>query len=77
MKTMNYRQILNERLKLYLQAERDILSGQSVEVEGMKLTRADLDIVRRQINNLRNELDESGRVMLGQPRSRVRSVVPL
>ena len=74
---MNYRQLLNERLKLYLQAERDILSGQTVEVEGLKLTRADLDIVRKQINNLRNELDGVSEALSGTKRSRVRVVVPL
>ena len=74
---MNYRQVLNERLKLYLAAERKILAGQSVEIEGMKITYADLDSVRKMIENLRNELDETGRVILGEKRSRIRAVVPV
>ena len=66
-------EILRERLKLYLKAERDILSGQTVEVEGMRLTRASLDVVRRQINNLRIELRKLDR---DKPRSRIRVIVP-
>ena len=55
---MTRQELLRQRLALYLKAERDILSGQTVEVEGMRITRADIDIVRRQINNLQNELSE-------------------
>ena len=41
-----------ERLNLYLQAEQAILSGQSYEIEGLKLTRADLKTVENMIEAL-------------------------
>lgn len=40
------------RLELYLKAERAILSGQSYEVEGLKLTRANLADVQDMIADL-------------------------
>lgn len=36
----------------YLAAERAILSGQSYELEGLKLTRADLSVVQKKISEL-------------------------
>ena len=70
---MTKRELIRQRLSLYLKAERDILSGQTVEVEGMRITRADLDTVRRQINNLQNQLEELSRA---RPRSRIRQGIP-
>ena len=66
-------ELLQQRLTLYLKAERDILSGQTVEIEGMRITRADLDTVRRQINNLRQQLTILSRL---KPRPRIRQVIP-
>ena len=70
---MTRTEVIRQRLTLYLKAERDILHGQTVEIEGMRITRADLDTVRKMINNLQNELTESMRTT---PRSRIRQVIP-
>ncbi len=67
-------EILKQRRNLYLKAERDILSGQTVEIEGMRITRADLETVRRMINNLTNEIAEMSR---GKRRPRIRIGVPM
>lgn len=67
-------EILKQRLVLYRQAERDILSGQTVEIEGMRITRADLETVRRMINNLTNEIAEMSRT---KRRPRIRIGVPM
>ena len=67
-------EILKQRLTLYLKAERDILSGQTIEIEGMRITRADLDIVRRIINNLTAQIAEVSRKA---QRPRIRIGVPL
>ena len=42
----------SERLKGYIEAERAILRGQSYELDGRRLTRADLDVVRSEIDRL-------------------------
>ena len=70
---MTKQELIRQRLALYYKAERDILSGQTVEIEGMRITRTDIDIVRRQINNLENQLSELTRP---KPRSRIRQVIP-
>lgn len=49
-------QLAKSRLSLYLKAEKAILSGQSYEVEGLKLTRANLKEVQTTINQLKKEL---------------------
>lgn len=66
-------ELLRQRLALYLKAERDILSGQTVEIEGMRITRADLDTVRRMINSLTSQISQLERKT---PRSRIRMVIP-
>ena len=66
-------EILRQRLALYLKAERDILSGQTVEIEGMRITRADLDTVRRMINSLTLQISQLERKT---PRPRIRMVIP-
>ena len=45
-------QVAKMRLELYLKAERAILSGQSYEAEGLKLTRANLADVQDMIADL-------------------------
>ena len=42
----------SERLKGYIEAERAILRGQSYELDGRRLTRADLEVVRSEIDRL-------------------------
>lgn len=49
-------QLAKSRLSLYLKAEKAILSGQSYEAEGLKLTRANLKEVQTMINQLKKEL---------------------
>ncbi|MBR0151704.1 MAG: hypothetical protein IJP89_10115 [Synergistaceae bacterium] len=70
-------EILRARLLMYYRAEKAILTGQSYEIEGLKLTRADLGKVIQMIAELEDEIRrieaESGfRVV----RSRIRYVVP-
>ena len=48
--------IAESRLALYLDAEAAILSGQSYEAEGLKLTRANLKDVQNAIVALKNEI---------------------
>ena len=49
-------QIAESRLTLYYKAEKAILSGQSYEVEGLKLTRANLKDVQNMIAALGNKI---------------------
>jgi hypothetical protein len=49
-------EIKRARLKMYLEAEKAILSSQSYEIEGLKLTRADLAEVRKAITKLEDEV---------------------
>lgn len=70
-------EILRGRYRAYLEAERAILTGQSYTIEGLTLTRANLSVVRKTIDDLALairllEVKESGR-----KRSRVRVVIPL
>ena len=66
-------EILRQRLALYLKAEHDILHGQTVEIEGMRITRADLDVIRKVINNLQHQL---AGITRPKPRARIRQVIP-
>ena len=75
---MTPKEITQRRLELYLQAESDItLHGQTVEIEGMRITRADLDVIRKMIANIRKELDRIEADELGRRRPRIRAVVPV
>ena len=49
-------QIAESRLRLYYKAEKVILSGQSYEIEGLKLTRANLKDVQNMIDALENKI---------------------
>lgn len=75
---MTPKEITQRRLELYLKAEADItLHGQTVEIEGMRITRADLDVIRKMIANIRKELDRIEADELGRRRPRIRAVVPV
>ena len=74
---MTPKEITQRRLELYLKAEADItLHGQTVELEGMRVTRADLDVIRKMIANIRKELDRIEADEAGRRRPRIRQVVP-
>ncbi|MBQ7215226.1 MAG: hypothetical protein IJS39_04500 [Synergistaceae bacterium] len=75
---MTPKEITQRRLELYLKAEADItLHGQTVELEGMRVTRADLDVIRAMIANIRKELDRIEQDEAGRRRPRIRAVVPV
>ena len=65
-------EIKKARLKLYLKAEIAILSGQSYEIEGLKLTRANLKDVQDMIMRLENDVAK----LSGEKRTRIKFVVP-
>lgn len=65
--------IAKARLTLYYKAEKAILSGQSYEIEGLKLTRADLGKVQDMIASLESRVD----FLSAKPRSRHRVIVPI
>lgn len=51
-----------ERLNLYYEAERKVLSGQSYTIGNRQLTRANLSEIRRAIKELEREVEQlSGR----------------
>jgi hypothetical protein len=60
------------RLKLYLKAEIAVLSGQSYEIEGLKLTRANLKDVQDMITRLENDIAK----LSGKRRTRTKFIVP-
>ncbi len=75
---MTPKEITQRRLEMYLKAESDItLHGQTVELEGMRVTRADLDVIRKMIANIRKELERIDADEAGRRRPRIRSVVPV
>lgn len=60
--------IQNERLKLYLEAERAVLSGQSYTIGNRTMTRANLSTIRKAIDDLLADgatLDEDGHASAG------------
>ncbi len=65
-------QVAKTRLELYLKAERAILSGQSYEAEGLKLTRANLADVQDMIADLEAQI---GKLEAGSYKRR-RIIVP-
>lgn len=64
-------EILKQRLELYLNAERKILSGQSYRVGSRELTRANLAEVRAVIDDLSSQIDMAD----GSGRGSIRPVV--
>ena len=74
---MTQKEWLTQRLQLDLKAERDImLNGQTAEIEGMRLTRADIGDVRAEIRNLKGEIEALDAKEKAKSRSRIRAVVP-
>lgn len=61
--------IAKSRLELYYRAEKAILNGQSYEVEGLKLTRANLTDVQKMISDLESLIDKL--IMKGYTRTRM------
>ena len=75
---MTHKELLTQRLLLYLKAERDITEfGQTVEIEGMRITRANIDAVRAEIRNLKGEIAALETKERSKARSRIRAIVPL
>lgn len=74
---MTRKELLIKRLHEYYKAEHDVaLHGQTVEVEGMKITRASLDSLRKEIRNLEGELSDMGKYNPQGRRTRIRAVIP-
>lgn len=63
--------IAESRLTLYYKAEKAILSGQSYEVEGLKLTRANLKDVQNMIASLENKISALKARQRGRTKFRV------
>ena len=63
--------IAESRLTLYYKAEKAILSGQSYEVEGLKLTRANLKDVQNMIASLENKISALKAKQRGRTKFRV------
>lgn len=67
-------EITKSRLILYYKAEKAILSGQSYEVEGLKLTRANLKDVQNMIAGLEKDISALQAKLKGRKKFRV--VIP-
>jgi hypothetical protein len=65
-------EIKKARLKLYLAAEKAVLSGQSYEIEGLKLTRANLKDVQTMIAQLESAVEK----LSGNRPARIKFIVP-
>lgn len=65
--------VAKARLALYYKAEKAILSGQSYEIEGLKLTRADLGKVQDMITTLEKAVER----LSAPARSMRRILVPV
>ncbi|MBQ6982256.1 MAG: hypothetical protein IJQ15_07500 [Synergistaceae bacterium] len=63
--------IAESRLTLYYKAEKAILSGQSYEIEGLKLTRANLKDVQSMISVLESKISALKAKLRGRARFRV------
>lgn len=63
--------IAESRLTLYYKAEKAILNGQSYEVEGLKLTRANLKDVQSMINSLKAEISALNAKLRGHAKFRI------
>ena len=63
--------IAESRLALYYKAEKAILSGQSYEIEGLKLTRANLKDVQSMISALESKISALKAQLRGRARFRV------
>ncbi len=63
--------IAESRLALYYKAEKTILSGQSYEIEGLKLTRANLKDVQSMINTLESKISALNAKLRGRAKFRI------
>lgn len=63
--------IAESRLALYYKAEKAILSGQSYEIEGLKLTRANLKDVQSMINTLESKISALNAKLRGRAKFRI------
>ena len=63
--------IAESRLALYYKAEKAILSGQSYEIEGLKLTRANLEDVQSMINTLESKISALNAKLRGRAKFRI------
>lgn len=71
-------EILRERRKMYLRAEAEILdNGQTVELEGLKLTRANLGTLRKELHEIEIAIQKEEGVMARSRKGRVRVVIPI
>lgn len=66
----------NERLKIWLDAESKIASGQSYIMDNRRLERANLAQVREQIKFWQNELAKAEATANGRSRRRTMRIVP-
>ncbi|MBQ7578585.1 MAG: hypothetical protein IJT21_10020 [Synergistaceae bacterium] len=65
------------RLLNYLEAEQAILSGQEYEIEGLKLTRADLKTVTDMIANLEYKINRETEALKPKiSRPRFKTIIP-
>lgn len=64
-------QIAESRLTLYYKAEKAILSGQSYEIEGLKLTRANLKDVQSMISSLESKISALKAQLRGRAKFRI------
>lgn len=64
-------QIAQSRLTLYYKAEKAILNGQSYEVEGLKLTRANLKDVQSMISSLESKISAFYAKLRGRAKFRI------
>ena len=70
-------EITKARLLKYYECEQAILSGQEYEIEGLRLTRADLKVVRDTIFDLEHEVENLEQaVNPSRMRPRFRVVIP-
>jgi hypothetical protein len=65
-------EVKKARLRLYLAAEKAILSGQSYEIEGLKLTRANLKDVQTMVTKLEAAVEK----LSGGGGARLKYIVP-
>ena len=63
--------IAESRLTLYYKTEKAILAGQSYEIEGLKLTRANLKDVQSMIEALEKKISALNAQLRGRTRFRV------
>lgn len=65
-----------ERLRIWLDAEAAIASGQSYMIDNRRLERANLAQVREQIKFWRNELQKAESAINGRGRRRITRIMP-